>query len=390
MNYQELKPLIFEKIGEYHNTFAEMNDWIACHPEVSSHEVETAALIVRTLEEQGFVCETEFDGIPNAFRAVCGPNDHKYKVAVLAEFDALPGLGHACGHCLSGSISCLAAAALKDLQDELDTDIHVIGTPAEETLGRKCDMTDHGVFDQYDMAIMVHLYNYNLVFPHLLALAAYFYEFHGKAAHSAAAPWDGVNAFNAAQLQFHGLDMLRQHLTPDARLHGIIRDGGKAPNIVPDYVRSEIYARAARRDYRNEIVAQMDKMAEGACMMTGCTWNKYQEDHDFDDLKFNRTGDTSLREIFDELGLELPENEDFLFGSSDIGNVSYACPAFHPCVQISAPEVNIHTPEFAALMTTDLAHDRLDVGAKVIAMHIANIFSDPEKIAAMKADFEKN
>ena len=190
-------------------------------------------------------------------------------MAILTEYDALPEIGHACGHSLSGSISCLAGLALSSLQDELDTDIHIIGTPNEEEDGAKCRMADDGVFDIYDEAIMVHLYNNNVPVPRLHALNSVMYEFHGKAAHSAAGPWDGVNALNAGQLMFHAIDMLRQHVRPDVRMHGIFRNGGAAPNIVPDEVTAEVYVRSASRSYLNEILKKVDNCAQAGCLATG-------------------------------------------------------------------------------------------------------------------------
>ncbi|MBP3815982.1 MAG: M20 family metallopeptidase [Firmicutes bacterium] len=388
MTYQELKDKITEVIEKNHDELIALNFDLADHPEISAQEYETSKKIVKLLEGHGFRCEYPFAGWETAFRAISGSNNHKYKIAILAEYDALPGIGHACGHCLSGSISCLAGIALKDLQDELNADIHIIGTPAEETLGPKCNMTDDGIFDNYDMALMVHLYNQNITKVNLLALDTYFFEFHGKAAHSAASPWEGVNAFNAAQLHFHAMDMMRQHLKPDVRLHGIIKDGGKAANIVPDYVKTEVYVRSANRDYRDQVVDKVFKMAEAAALATECEFTFYQDDHAFDDMKFNPAGDLALKEVYKELNIPINGDEDALFGSSDIGNVSYACPAFHPCLQLTERDVPIHSQGFAEAVKSEKAHEVLDNGAKIIAFDIAKIFSDPERIKAMKEDFK--
>lgn len=388
MNYNELKERIFAEIDKNRMEMTEVNDYIADHPEISGQEYETSKKLVSLLQAHGYQTEYPFAGRDTAFKAVFGENNHKHKVAILTEYDALPEIGHACGHCLSGSISILAGLATKDLQDELDTDIHILGTPVEETDGAKCQMAKDGVFDEYDMAIMVHLYNSNLITPKLQALASYMYCFHGKAAHASSAPWDGCNAFNAAQLMFHAVDMLRQHCKPDAQFHGIIRNGGEAPNIVPEEVTAEMYIRALDKDYLMELVSKVDDCAKGAAIATQTTWDKYDTAETYANLKANPTGLTALAEIYDELGIEVNGDPDKIFGSSDAGNVSYVCPAFHPCLQVTDFDTPIHTRGFADAMKTDCAHDRLVDGAKIIALQIAKIFSDEEKIAAMKADFD--
>ena len=181
------------------------------------------------LRSKGFECEYPFAGLDTSFKAVYGSNDHKYKVAVLTEYDALPGIGHACGHNLSGAISVLAGIACMGIQDELDCDIHVIGTPAEETDGAKCGMCNKGIFKDYDMAMMVHLYDQNLVYCKLNGLACIQYDFYGKASHAGASPWDGQNALNAAMLMIHGLDCIRGCSTPDSRINSIILKAGTLP-----------------------------------------------------------------------------------------------------------------------------------------------------------------
>jgi metal-dependent amidase/aminoacylase/carboxypeptidase family protein len=236
---------------------------------------------------------------------------------------------------------------------------------------------------------MVHLYNLNLVAPKLQGLASNMYCFHGKAAHASAAPWEGANALNGVQLLFHAIDMLRQHTKTDAQFHGIVRNSGEAPNIVPEEASAEFYIRAMDKAYLQELLRLVDDCAAGAALATQTTWDKYATATTYDDLKANPTGTAALSEVFDELGLEASDDKVSIFGSSDIGNVSYACPAFHPCLQVVDESVAIHTREFAEAMKTDRAHEGLVTGARIIALQIAKIFSDEEKVQAMKADFAK-
>lgn len=387
--YQEICQHIDASIDKNRDELFRLNTDIASHPELSGEEYETTRKIRTVLEQHGFSVTMPFDGMDTAFFAVSGSNHHKYKIAILAEYDALPEIGHGCGHCLSGSISCLAGIALSDLQDELDADIHIIGTPAEETVGKKAEMAAHGVFDPYDMAIMVHLYNENLPSQIHQALLESVYTFHGKAAHAASNPWDGINALNAVQLMFHAVDMLRQHITPDARLHGYISNGGSAPNVVPDTAECEFYVRALHKEYARELLRKLDDIAKGACLMTGATVDKTVKDNPFDDFTHNRFGDECLQEVYDEIGLPRNGHPDKIFGSSDAANVSTICPTFHACLQLSPQEIPIHTREFAGLTCTEKGRECLVQGAKIISHQIAKIFGDEENIRKMKSDFGK-
>ena len=386
--YLELKEKIAQAVKENLQDAIALNDDLADHPELSGEEYESSRKIVELLKHKGFDVEYPFAGLPTSFKATYGRNDHKYKVAIMTEYDALPGIGHACGHCVSGAISVLAGIAASKLQDALDADIDVIGTPVEETDGAKCALIKKGVFDHYDMAMMIHLYDQNLIYCTLNGLASYLYTFHGKAAHASAAPWDGINALNAAQLMFHGTDCLRQHVTPDVRIHGIIRNGGEAPNIVPEEASAEFYVRALDLDYMMDVVRKVDDCAAGGALATQCTWDKVETAATYANMRRNYTGEDALREIYEELDIDINGDHEKIFGSSDAGNVSFVCPTFHPTLQIVDRGVPIHTREFAQAVKTERAHDAIALGANVIALQIAKIFSDENKIKQMKADFE--
>ena len=386
--YLELKEKIAQAVKENLQDAIALNDDLADHPELSGEEYESSRKIVELLKHKGFDVEYPFAGLPTSFKATYGRNDHKYKVAIMTEYDALPGIGHACGHCVSGAISVLAGIAASKLQDALDADIDVIGNPLEETDGAKCALIKKGVFDHYDMAMMIHLYDQNLIYCTLNGLASYLYTFPGKAAHASAAPWDGINALNAAQLMFHGTDCLRQHVTPDVRIHGIIRNGGEAPNIVPEEASAEFYVRALDLDYMMDVVRKVDDCAAGGALATQCTWDKVETAATYANMRRNYTGEDALREIYEELDIDINGDHEKIFGSSDAGNVSFVCPTFHPTLQIVDRGVPIHTREFAQAVKTERAHEAIALGANVIALQIAKIFSDENKIKQMKADFE--
>ncbi len=387
-NYEKIVEAAEETIRRYHKNLVELNDDIADHPEVSTKEFETSRKMSALLAQEGFQVIYPFAGLDTAFKAHTG-KEHKYKIAILAEYDALPELGHACGHCLSGCISLLAGLGLKDLEDQLDAEIHIIGTPDEEYDGGKVKMCRAGAFDGYDMAMMVHLYDSNQLYTKLLAIDTYTYYFHGQAAHASACPWEGRNAFNASQLMFHAVDMLRQHVTPDVRIHGIIRNAGEAPNIVPEENALEMYIRALERENLNEVVRKIDDCARGAAIATQTTWEKKATAEVFDNMKQNPFGIAQLGQVYEELDLPLNGNAEEIFGSSDTGNVSMICPVFHPTLQVVDQGVAVHTREFAEAMKSERAHQALETGARIICRQVAKLLCDPKNMEKLKEDFER-
>lgn len=385
--YEELKSWIDKQTAGNLAELALLSDDIADNPEESGAEYETSRKMVCLLKDKGFDAEYPFAGLETAFKAFCGHNNHKYKIAVLAEYDALPEIGHACGHNVSGAVSLLAGIALKDLQDDLNADIHIIGTPAEESDGAKCVMCDAGIFRDYDMAMMVHLYDKNQTYCTLNGLASFMYNFHGKASHAGAAPWEGQNALNAVQLMLHGIDCIRGCSKPETRLNSVIFRGGVAGGSIPEDAQVETWVRYPEYGYLEKLMERVDNCAAGAALMAECTWEKYPTAAVYKSMKRNKTGEAVIGEVFGELGLELNGNPDALFGSSDIGNVSFECPSFHPTLQIAPEGVPIHTREFLACVKGEKAHKCIEDGAKLVALTIAKIFSDKEKIKAVKNDF---
>ncbi len=386
--YLELKPLIDKEIEKHHKALIDLSEDLADNPEVATREYESSRKIVKLLKKEGFHTEYPYADIDTAFKAVYGPDNHKYKIAILVEYDALPDIGHACGHNVSGSISVLAGLALKDLQDELNADIHIIGTPEEEEDGAKCRMSEQGIFKQYDMAMMVHLYDQNLVYCTLNGLASYQYNFYGKASHAGASPWDGQNALNAAQLMIHGIDCIRGCSKPDARLNSIIRQGGFAGGSIPENAKVETWIRYPEYTYMEKLMKRVDNCAEGAALMAECTWDKELVAAVYKSMKRNYGGEEAIAEVFGELGLEINGDHEKLFGSSDIGNVSYDCPAFHPTLQLVERGVAIHTRGFLEAVKGEAANKCIEDGAKMIAYTVSKIFTDEARIAKMKADFE--
>lgn len=375
-------------LSTYYDDAKELHQWLFSHPEISGKEYEGSKRIVELLKKQGYDVIYPFSGLETAFKATFG-SGYTHKVALLVEYDALPDIGHACGHSLSGAISVLAGLVLKEFQEELDTAIHLIGTPTEETVGAKCDMVRQGVFEDYQLAMMVHLDNKSRVSISLQALDSYLFTFKGKAAHASAAPWEGRNAFNGAQLMFHALDMLRQHMKPGCQIHGIIRQSGEAPNIVPERVSLELYTRALTRDLLDELNLLVEDCAKGAALATQTTWTKEPTANGYDNLRPNATAEKVLRGIFKHLGIDDESDPEEIFGSSDAGNVSQICPTLHPTLQVAPSGVAIHTRDFAESLLSPRADEALREGALMIIHEVLEIFSDPELITQLDEDFKK-
>lgn len=383
-----IKTLIKESIKKHSTEVIELNNFMADNPELSGKEFKAANEIVKMLKGKGFDnIEKPYAGMETAFKTSINKGKDR-KAAILVEYDALPGIGHGCGHCASGSISILAALVLNDLRDYLNAQIDIIGTPDEEVMGGKIVMADKEIFKKYDLAIMIHMDNKNVITPQMLALDGLLFNFIGKAAHASAAPWEGRNALNAVQLFFHALDMMRQHVRPDVRIHGYIRDGGKSPNVIPEFTSAGIYTRSKERTYLDEISQWVKDCAKAAALATKTSVEVGELCPSLKDLSFNATGSKILEEIFNDLDLPLNDSIDELFGSSDIGHVDYQCPTFHPTISINKPYV-VHTEEFAKSMKDESTYEAIRKGGEIISRFIIESFNNESIIDNIKKDYNK-
>lgn len=385
MNTEMMKTAVDQAINAHHQELIELSDYLADNPEISGQEYNSVKKINEILEKEGFQVISPYAGLETSFFAQKNSIGRKYKIAILVEYDALPKLGHACGHNVSGSISILAGLALQKIQDALNADIHIIGTPIEETDGAKCKMADEGIFDAYDMAMMIHLSYESIIDPKKVCLSSYQYEFMGKSAHSSASPWEGRNALNGAQLFMHATDMLRQHLKKDVQLHGIYTDGGAAPNIVPDHASIEMYIRANQKDTLLDAIKKVEDCAKGSAIATQTTYKITETANMYLDLSSPSKGLKALAEVYDELKvpyiLSSPPS-----GSSDIGNVSYKCPTFHPTLSITDEFIPLHTIEFEKKTREPKAHEAIAIGAKIIARQAIKVLTEENLLKEMKEE----
>jgi len=365
-----------------------LSDAMAANPEISEQEFESSKAHVEFLKKSGFAVEYPFYAIPTAYNGVIGAGQNG-RVSIMAEYDALPGIGHACGHNVHGAMSLLAGAALAPVMKELGGELWVTGTPAEETNGAKITMSSGGLFDDVDLALMIHSSNDDCrVRYRSLAMDGIEFRFAGRASHAAASPWEGRNALNGAQLFFHAIDMLRQHVRPEVRMHGIYVDGGKACNIVPEAATVRFYFRSPRRAHLNGIIEKAYNAARGAALATETQveWNNFELS--FDEVMPNDAAETMMEGLYDELGIAYARQSG-PEGSSDVGNVSMRCPTLQPTLPIVDKPYALHTREFAASTVGAQAHDAIVTGARLIARAALRTFLEPALRATMRADFEK-
>lgn len=384
MQEKELRDLLLMQVSDFEEEVNALNDYMAENPETGSEEYESSRKIVELLRKYGIDVEYPFAGFDTAFKGVINP-EKKNRMALLAEYDALRGLGHACGHCASGASSVLAALALNQVKDQLDFGIDIIGTPDEEVNGDKCYMADDGIFDGYDFAAMVHMGAINTAEVKFIALDGLGFKWHGVPAHAAAAPEKGRNALNAARLFLDAVDMMRQHIIEEARIHGFIKQGGVASNIVPDEVEIEFITRAPKREALNDITAWVKDCAKAAAMATRTELEMFLVGAPFHELHISEIGKRIMEECFEDLGIDFIKGKSAMTGSSDIGNVDYRCPAFHPVMGIGK-NYDSHTKEFADEMTCPGTHQAIKNSANYLLTLAAKLYTDQELLARLKAD----
>jgi amidohydrolase len=381
------KELIDKKISEELESFVELALAIHGNPELGGVEFKTSALLVDALKSRGWGVEYPYAGLPTAFNAV-KKNGVGPVVDFMAEYDALPEIGHACGHNLNGVMSLLAGIALADaIGDKLRGEIRVVGTPAEETNGAKVEMADRGVFDDVDFAMMAHA-SAGTMHPiyRSLALVPVEFSFKGLSSHAAAAPWDGLNALNALQLLFHALDMLRQHVRPETRIHGVITKGGDAPNIVPDFTQACFYFRSPSRNYLDTVLEKAYDCARGAALCTGTEVSWKHHETSFREILPNPEAENQIMKVLDEMGMAYSQ-DPHSGGSTDVGDVSWRCPTLHIHMPFCEKYVAMHTREFAEI-TGDrrLIGKGIEGGARIIARMGLLVLTDSEARRKMMDD----
>jgi amidohydrolase len=385
-----MKSVLLSRIDEIGPRIRSIAAAIGSRPELGNEEFFAFETLTEALESYGFQIERHTLGLPTAFIAEFDTGLEGPIVAFMAEYDALPDIGHACGHHLICSMSVAAAVGLSAVMKQIGGKIRVYGTPAEETKGAKVLMAEAGLFRDCSFALMAHPYYAFERSGSSMAMDALRFEFYGKSAHAAANPQDGINALDGVLQLFTAVNALRQQTESHARIHGVITSGGKAANVIPDYACADFYVRAASRAYTNELAERVKRCAEGAAIQTGCTLNISNYEYSYDELRTNEVLSDTFTDNLAELGISydtIQRGNDH--GSLDLGNVSLQCPSAHPYVQVVNEKYPLHTIEFRDAAMKERAFAGMLLGAKALAATAYDCASSPERLQAIRQEFER-
>jgi amidohydrolase len=382
-----LKQRVAAAVDRLGDELTALSHRIHAHPELAFEETRASGWLCEFLDTHGFQVEPGVGGVGTAFRATLetGPGP---TLAILCEYDALPGVGHACGHNVIAAAGAGAGAALMAARDGLPPGrIVVIGTPAEERGGGKGVLVEAGAFQDVDGAMMIHGFDRTLLHQDLLGVVRATFEWSGKAAHASADPWEGVNALDACVQTFNAVSMLRQQMRPDCRIHGVVADGGAAANIIPERAVADFNVRGPSLEAMWALYRRVVACAEAAAVATGARLTVTQHRDVYEPLKRNQALLDVFADNLDAAGLgEGPPAPDRL-ASSDIGNVSQVTPTIHAWIAIAPLGTAIHTREFAAAAAAPGARAGLLAGAKLMALSAVDLLADPARLAAMKEEF---
>ncbi len=384
-----LKKQVISEVDRRRDELVALSLKIHASPEVAFQEEKAAAWLADYLEAEGFVVERGICRIPTAFRASYGEGEPA--VAFLAEYDALPGVGHGCGHNIIGTASTAAGLAAKTVADETGGTVLVIGTPAEEAAGGKVYMADRGAFQGLTCAMLAHPGNRDVAVSYGLACLELNVEFHGRAAHAAARPEAGQNALDAMVAAFVNIGLLRQQLRDSARVHGIITDGGQAVNVIPHHTAASLLLRAEDDAYLDESLKEKVLACfQAAAQATGCRLeHRWGEESRYRTMRTNRALADAYRANIEALGRNVMEPESRRsMGSTDMGNVSALIPAIHPSIGVAPADVPIHTVEFRELAVSEAGHKALLDSAKALAMTALDVLTSPELRERMRGEFD--
>lgn len=383
-HYNKINENIEKNLNQYFKMVIDMYN----NPEIGFEEFKTQAMLTEYLNKAGFdvksgvVCKTDYIATYTSNKK--GPT-----IGFMCEYDALPEVGHGCGHNMIAPISIGAAVALKEVIDEIGGTIKVIGTPAEENFGGKVLMSEAGVFNDVDVALMIHPGNDNSVGGKSTAINPVKFEFFGKNAH-ACLPMDGKSALDGAVSTYMQINMLRQFVKPGTFIHGIIRHGGDAANIIPAYASMEYYFRAPKMDYALEVTNKAIEIAKGACVAHGLTLKTSSFELPYPDTLINYRLAKLMSEKYELLGLDniKPVDEE-PGGSTDVGSVSYICPTIQGGIKIAGKEVLGHSKEMACATISEEGKNALCYGAKALAYMAYDLIVDEGLLKEVKEEFYK-
>ncbi len=377
---------ILQWIKENQEKYIAASHAISQKPELQNQEFFASELLSTLLKEEGFAVTLGAAGHETGFVAKKGQGSPH--IVFLAEYDALPEIGHGCGHNIIGAQSALAATAVAHALEE--GTVYVYGTPAEEggdNGSAKASFADQGYFDGIDAAFMIHPSTRNSLTSSSLAVNCYQFEFFGQTAHASGCPEEGKNALDAMILFFNGISALRQQTTLDTRIHGIITDGGTAPNVIPGYTKAKFFIRANTIEHCDKVLEQVKQIAQGAGLMTGCRAEYKKFNNTVKNMVANPAFDKLFAEKAKELGVEftLPINKGK--GSTDVGNVSHVVPTIQPSIAVSSHLIPGHTVEFRDACVSPGGDSALVKGAEILGLTALELYTNPTALGKIKKEF---
>lgn len=370
-----MQKIFIDNINKNLNIYKDIVLDLYNNPEIGNEEFRTSKKLADIIKNQGFevtipyICPTGFKGVYNSSKK--GP-----KISFLCEYDALPEVGHGCGHNLICTMSIAAACALKEVIDEIGGTIVLFGTPAEENFGGKVEFAKNHAFDDVDLALMIHPSTANQIGGRTNALMPIKFEFFGKNAHGCR-PYEGRSALDAAVMTYTGISMLRQFCLQNTYIHGVIKDGGLAANVIPAYASMEYYFRNPKMSYVNELCDRAIKIAEGAALQADVRMEHSIYECPYDDKKINYTLANKLKEVYENIGLEnILDVNEIPSGSSDIGAVSYVCPTLEGQIKIADSCVLGHSIEMAKATISESGTQAIINGGLALALVAYDFITD--------------
>jgi amidohydrolase len=378
-----------ERISALTDVLLEVSHDIHAHPELMFEEHHAHDVLTEVLEREGVEVTRSAYGLETAFDARAGSEGPT--IAVLLEYDALPGVGHACGHNVIAAAGLGAGLAAAAVAAEAGGRVRILGTPAEEGGAGKVLMADEGAFDGVDAAMMIHPAGADLVAMDVIASTFLEVEYHGLAAHAAAFPQRGRNALDAAVLGYMNVAALRQHIRTTDRVHGVFTKGGDKPNIVPDHTAMEWMVRSARIGTLGPLKDRVVTALEAGALATGCTMEHRFTGRDYADMVDNPVLVRLYAANSAALGRPLEDPRQSaapVVGSTDMGNVSYLVPSIHPIIQVSPANVSIHSKEFTEYARSESGDRAVIDGARAMAHTVADLWADPALVDDVRASFD--
>lgn len=386
-----LKEVMFRDIDGIRNEMTAMADDIFDHPEIGLEEFHAQKVLTDWLEKEGFAVERGVAGVETAFKAVYRQGEGGPNIGLLCEYDALPGIGHACGHHMQGPSILAAAKALKDAEIREPYTITVYGTPAEESVSGKIRMIQNGcTFEELDAALMMHGGPATQVDVKSLANSKYKVIFHGVSAHAAIKPEKGRSALDALILAFQGIEFLREHVNSDVKIHyTVVNCGGTPANVVPAYAEASVYVRSYNRAYLDTVCKRFEKVLKGAAMMTETEVEIIEEKKVDNKIPVLTLNDLVMKQAEEIHAPQIaPAREKT--GSTDFGNVMRRVPGTCARIAFVAPGAAAHSQEYIEAGKTEAAHDAVIYGAKILAGTALELIEDPELLKQAKEEFRKN